>query len=83
MVAPTLELIVNLAAATVAANLAATLASTGADAARTTGMIIGAAVFLLAGITLLVAMRFRATRKRNAASESSTGNATDSLNAAE
>jgi len=39
------------------------LAATGADAARTIGLIIGAAVFLLAGATLLVAMRFRATRK--------------------
>jgi hypothetical protein len=58
------EFIVNLAS-----NIAANLAVTGADAARTTGLIIGAAVFLLAGVTLLVAIRFRAIRNRDKVAE--------------
>lgn len=63
-----LESIVNLVASAVT-NLAANLALTGADAARTAGLIIGAAVFLLAGVTLLVAMRYRATRTRDKTAE--------------
>ena len=60
--------IVNLVVSAVA-NLAANLAMTGADAVRTADLIIGTAVFLLAGATLLVAMRFRATRNRDKTAE--------------